>query len=195
MVNYFKKREPSYANTALPNTETFATYKNKITDGLAGQDLSGKSLTGLSFRVTDCSNTIFRNADLSWADFSHTNLTGADFSGANIFDTRFDFTSGIKDANFGPVILLLNWDDTVTNLTFWTSIWGGIVIKLGASCWFGPGAFERARQGIITTNRIGDVDLDLVISYFEAKWTLFNTNLVISYFEAKWTLFNTNHDL
>lgn len=169
MVSYFRKKTASVANPVLPTIDTYLAYKG---EEITAKDVSGFDLTGISFRKANCFNTVFRNANLSWVDFSHAFLTGADFSGANILEARFDFTTDIETANFGPVIYLPKWDNTPTNLTFWTSIWGGIVIKLGDTAWYGPGAFDRVRSSIVNNNLM--VPSEVVINYFEAKWTLFN---------------------
>jgi uncharacterized protein YjbI with pentapeptide repeats len=138
-------------------------------------DLVGRNL--FRYQFTNCSiiNADLSNTDLSQASFKRCLFWHSDLSGAKIDTTVFDDKcSGFHTNNFGGMILLRHWKGDPINMFLFTSVLGGMTIKIHDYEWT---SFEQARRHY-NSNTTGKLrtNLLMIMNYLEAVLDQYNKN-------------------
>jgi uncharacterized protein YjbI with pentapeptide repeats len=139
------------------------------------------SFVAASFVRSDLTNANFSGANLKNVNMAHAILTGTDFSYANILAANFT-NANIENAIFHGLIFL----DRVRHfksrkLMVWTSILGGLVIKVDTAYYAGEDAFQQLLAENVQTLKKTGVGLALrdriSIYYLEAIWGLYREHI------------------
>lgn len=124
----------TYADTPPVALRIGDIYNGKMFVGKKNFQSAGHDGGKVHYENIILTEADFRGANLNGAYFDSCIIDGADFTGADILHTRFVGDIDLRKANFGPLILIAqsyNVETRKENISLWTSIWGGYVIKFG----------------------------------------------------------------
>ncbi len=153
-VHHFDPREISNRNYSNLDLNDFSGFS----------DFSFRTFKHCNFYQTSLmgrylSNTIFVKC----------NMTEINMSGAHIIGTVFEVCGGMDTVDFGGLILLYHWKWDPIEAYLFSSVLGGLVIKIHDRAWPFDELGEARDSYQIHTNGQLKIKMYMILNYLEAK--------------------------